>query len=317
MKKFGKLWLLPLCLIAVLFTSCSDDKTSLGGGSYTAGDNSMVFTLSKSGVSFTMMKVAAGSFDMGATSEQTGARTNESPVHNVKFTRDYYMGQTEVTQELWQAVMGYNPSTNKNPKAPVTNVSWNESQIFINRLNSMISVPGERFSLPSEAEWEYAARGGQSTNTNAYSGFNVLDSIGWYNGNSNGMAHPVGALKANELGIFDMSGNVSEWCQDMYVAYAQDSLTDPAANVEGSAPVLRGGSWASTTTDECRTAYRSTARADFKDYSTGLRICLHYYAKTQPVVPPVDTTAVDTTKVDTTKVDTTALPTPAAVRFRR
>ncbi len=212
------------------------------------------------GVEFKMIKVEGGTFSMGATSEQgSDAYDDEKPVHSVTLS-DYYIGETEVTQELWVAVMGSNPSrfTGDNQR-PVENVSWNDCQEFIKKLNSLT---GKEFRLPTEAEWEYAARGGKYSRGYKYSGSNNADEVAWYWQNSgdkylsgvrnsdriiknNCKTHSVKTKKANKLGLYDMSGNVWEWCNDWYNEnyYRNSPQTNPTGPSEGECRVLRGGSW--------------------------------------------------------------------------
>ncbi|MGN1259633.1 MAG: SUMF1/EgtB/PvdO family nonheme iron enzyme, partial [Alloprevotella sp.] len=176
------------------------------------------------GVRFKMIAVAGGTFTMGATSEQKSPYDNEKPTHTVTLS-DYYIGETEVTQELWTAVMGDNPSRfTGNMQRPVENVSWNDCQTFIRKLNRLT---GANFRLPTEAEWEYAARGGRNSRGYQYSGKRKLGDVAWYVDNSSGTTHPVKTKSRNELGIFDMSGNVYEWCQDWYGNYSSSSQTNP------------------------------------------------------------------------------------------
>ena len=210
------------------------------------------------GVEFKMIKVEGGTFSMGATSEQSSdAFDYEKPVHSVTLS-DYYIGETEVTQELWEAVMGSNPSYFEgNDQRPVERVSWTDCQEFINKLNRLT---GKKFRLPTEAEWEYAARGGKYSRGYKYSGSNNADEVAWYWRNSgdeylsgewdkdriienNCKTHPVKTKKANELGLYDMSGNVGEWCNDRYGYYQSNSQTNPTGPSEGESRVLRGGGW--------------------------------------------------------------------------
>lgn len=227
-------------------------------------------TFTVNGVSFTMVAVKGGTFTMGATSEQTGADSNESPTHLVTLS-DYYIGETEVTQELWQAVMGSNPSNfTGNLQRPVEKVSWNDCQTFITKLNALT---GETFSLPTEAEWEYAARGGNKAQGYLYSGSNTIGDVAWYTSNSSSTTHPVKTKQPNELGIYDMSGNVWEWCSDWYGSYSSSAQTDPVGPSSGSYRVLRGGSWFNNAA-YCRVAYRYDYAPAYVYYNGGLRLSL-------------------------------------------
>ena len=206
-----------------------------------ARETNQTFTVN--GVSFEMIFVKGGTFTMGATAEQGSvAFDNEKPAHSVTLS-DYHIGKYEVTQKLWIAVMGSNPSKFKGDNLPVENVSWNETQEFIKKLNRLT---GQKFRLPTEAEWEYAARGGNKSKGYKYSGGNSIGLVAWYNENSEEMTHSVGTKwMSNELGIYDMSGNVWEWCQDWYGSYSSGSQTNPTGASTGSYRVLRGGSWGS------------------------------------------------------------------------
>ena len=209
-------------------------------------------TFTVNGVSFEMVYVEGGTFDMGATTEQgSDAESDEKPVHSVTLD-GYYIGKCEVTQELWEAVMGSNPSHFKGAQNPVENVSWNDCQEFVSRLNSLT---GRTFRLPTEAEWEYAARGGNKSRHYKYSGSGNIGYVAWYYKNSGSTTHAVGTQTANELGIYDMSGNVCEWCSDWYGGYSAGSQTNPQGPSSGSARVLRGGSW-SDYARYCRVSYR-------------------------------------------------------------
>ncbi len=185
-----------------------------------------------------MVKVRGGTFTMGATPEQgNDAGNDEKPTHKVTLS-DYYIGQTEVTQALWQAVMGNNPSYHKgNNTYPVENVNWNDAQTFISKLNN---ITGISFRLPTEAEWEFAARGGTKSKGYKYSGSNNINYVAWYEDNSGYKTHPVATKAPNELGIYDMSGNVGEWCQDWYGMYSLQSDYNPTGSSSGSDRVHRG-----------------------------------------------------------------------------
>ena len=208
---------------------------------------------------------------MGATSEQgSDAYGNEKPVHSVTLS-DYYIGETEVTQELWQAVMGSNPSHfTGNNQRPVEKVSYDDCQKFIEKLNSLT---GKKFRLPTEAEWEYAARGGKHSKNYVYkySGSNNVDEVAWYDSNSGKTTHPVKTKKANKLGLYDMSGNVYEWCNDWYGSYQSYSQTNPTGPSTGEGRVLRGGSWIDR---YVRVSYRITYAPDDRYDYGGLRLAL-------------------------------------------
>ncbi len=222
------------------------------------------------GVSYEMVWVEGGTFRMGATSEQgSGIPDGEKPVHSVTLS-GYYIGKTEVTQALWKAVMGSNPSYFKGDDLPVEQVSWDDCQEFIRKLNALT---GQNFRLPTEAQWEFACRGGNNSRGYKYSGSNDIDNVAWYDGNSGYKTHPVATKLPNELGIYDMTGNVWEWCSDWYGDYSSGAQTNPKGPNDGSARVYRGGSWGS------RTRYfRSSSRGyygpgDRNDY-LGLRLSL-------------------------------------------
>ena len=218
------------------------------------------------GVQFTMIKVEGGTFQMGSTSGDS----DELPVHQVTLTNDYYIGETEVTQELWTAVMGSNPSYFKSSnQLPVEFVSWNACQTFITKLNALT---GRTFRLPTEAEWEFAARGGNASESYTYSGSNNIGDVAWYSGNSS-KTHDVATKAPNELGIYDMSGNVWEWCHDWYGSYSSEVQTNPTGPSSGSARVNRGGGWYSRAGD-WRTANRNLNGASAVSYDLGLRLAL-------------------------------------------
>ena len=220
------------------------------------------------GVSFEMVYVEGGTFVMGATSEQgSDAYDNEKPVHSVTLS-GYYIGKCEVTQELWEAVMGSNPSNFRGAQNPVESVSWNDCQNFIKKLNSLT---GRTFRLPTEAEWEYAARGGNQSSHYKYSGSGNIGYVAWYYKNSGSTTHAVGTKSPNELGIYDMSGNVWEWCSDWYGGYSEGAQTNPQGPSSGSGRVLRGGSWGDDAR-YCRVSRRSYF--DPHDYNIGIGLRL-------------------------------------------
>ncbi len=226
-------------------------------------------TFTVKGVSFTMVPVAGGTFRMGATAEQQNPDSDEKPVHSVTLT-SYYIGQTEVTQALWEAVMGKNPSWFKGADLPVENVSWDDCQTFIRKLNKLT---GQKFRLPTEAEWEYAARGGGKSKGYQYAGSNNLEEVAWYGGNSGSKTHAVGTRRANELGLYDMSGNVWEWCSDWKGSYSGSAQTNPQGPSSGSYRVLRGGCWFSDA-GSCRVADRIISSPGNRGSLLGLRLAL-------------------------------------------
>ena len=228
-------------------------------------------TFTVNGVSFTMVGVNGGTYTMGATPEQdSDAIYIEAPIHEVTLS-SYSIGQTEVTQELWQAVMGSNPSNfTGNLQRPVECVSWNDCRSFIYKLNQMT---GETFRLPTEAEWEFAARGGNLSQGYKYAGSNTIDDVAWYTSNSGSTTHPVATKAPNELGLYDMSGNVWEWCQDLYGSYSSESQTNPTGPSSGPGRVYRGGGWCHPARI-CRVSYRYySSQSSTKEY-LGLRLAL-------------------------------------------
>lgn len=249
--------------------TASSSNGYASSSSVSSGGNEISIPV-KNGITIDMVKVEAGTFMMGATSEMQNPWDDEKPVREVILTNDYYIGKYEVTQSLWQAVMGTNPSYFKGDNLPVEQVSWDNCLEFISKLNSLT---GRKFRLPTEAEWEYAARGGKKSRGYQYSGsFNISD-VAWYNGNSGNKIHPIGMKQANELGVYDMSGNVNEWCQDWYGSYVSSSQTNPLGANSGSFRVCRGGSWYFGT-EICRSSFRSRGNPDTRSRYLGFRLVL-------------------------------------------
>ncbi|MDD3405556.1 MAG: SUMF1/EgtB/PvdO family nonheme iron enzyme [Paludibacteraceae bacterium] len=241
-------------------------------GTGSGGGGSKTYTVN--GVSFKMITVAGGTFQMGAQSTDPNgqnydaeANSYENPVHQVTLIA-FTIGETEVTQALWEEVMGSNPSYFKDPDLPVEQVSWDDCQTFLTKLNQLT---GKTFRLPTEAEWEYAARGGNKSQGYKYSGSNTIGNVAWYYDNGGSKTHAVGTKQANELGIYDMSGNVWEWCSDWYDSYSSSSQTNPTGAASGSYRVLRGGSWNYNATF-CRVSLRSGYYPDGRYFSRGLRL---------------------------------------------
>ncbi|MBF0227256.1 MAG: formylglycine-generating enzyme family protein [Desulfobacterales bacterium] len=240
-----------------------------------SGDSSSgVYTNS---IGMTFVLIPAGTFIMGSPGTELGRWSNETQ-HQVTLTKAFYMQTTEVTQGQWKAVMGSNPSyfSSCGDNCPVEQVSWNDCQQFISKLNVMEGV--SLYRLPTEAEWEYAARAGSTTAL--YNG-NVtvtdcsydsnLNIMGWYCGNADNKTHEVAQKQANGWGLYDMHGNVWEWCSDGYGAYPSTPVTDPVGPTAGSYLVKRGGSWYDYAR-YCRSAYRSNNTPSSYDIKIGLRL---------------------------------------------
>lgn len=226
--------------LSISFCACGDDDDNDNKPSQ------RVETISANGISIQMVAVEGGVFQMGS---ETG-ESDEKPVHEVKLS-NFFIGQTEVTQELWEAVMGKNPSSSKGAKRPVESVSWNRIQSFIETLNQMT---GKTFRLPTEAEWEFAARGGTKSKGYTYAGSNTLSDVAY---SSNEGTYDVATLPPNELGIYDMSGNVSEYCQDYYDKdfYSKSVVNNPICK-SGRGRVIRGGDYEDASA-KCRVTSRS------------------------------------------------------------
>jgi len=239
-----------------------------------------------------MVSVKGGSFTMGASDEQgREAENDEKPAHRVTLS-DFSIGQTEVTQELWIAVMGSNPSRfsseihdsyleypfPENLQRPVECVSWNDCQVFLSKLNQLT---GKKFRLPTEAEWEFAARGGNKSKNYKYAGSNDISEAAWFYNNCsapdikypNNCTQSVGTKKSNELGLYDMSGNVCEWVQDWSGSYSSDAQTNPTGPATGLYKIIRGGSY-SHEAIVCRVTNRIEWPQDYPSSSIGLRLAL-------------------------------------------
>lgn len=240
------------------------------------------FTESVKGVSFEMVYVKGGTFSMGATEVQgDDAWINEKPVHSVTLS-DYYIGKFEVTQELWEKVMGTTIKQQRDKEDrslsllsvgsayPMYFVNWEEAWEFCRRLSQLT---GRTYVLPTEAQWEYAARGGERSKGYKYSGSNTIDNVAWYRDNSNSSAHPVSTKQANELGIYDMSGNVSEWCSDRYSSYSSNVQTDSIGPEISSERVFRGGGWF-TDAEYCRVSFRYGYNPGYRYFDGGFRVVL-------------------------------------------
>jgi formylglycine-generating enzyme required for sulfatase activity len=217
-----------------------------------------------------MIEIEGGTFTMGCTDDENPAYTvYERPAHQVTLSA-FKMGKHLVTQKQWKAIMEDNPSHFKGDNLPVENVSWEDAQTFITRLNE---ATGKNYRLPTEAEWEYACRGGKSTAQYKYSGSNNLEIVGWYSYNSEYKTHPVGKMASNELEINDMSGNVWEWCGDWAAEYSNESQTNPQGPDTGTCRILRGGSYNSDYL-KCRVSFRDGTEPIEKSSEISFRLVL-------------------------------------------
>lgn len=225
-------------------------------------------TFTVNGVSFNMIRVEGGTFMMGVSPEND-SYVGES-VHKVEVS-SFFIGETQVTQKLWQAVMGVNPSYfNSDLRHPVEKVSWGDCQVFINKINALT---GKKFRLPSEAEWEFAARGGRLSKGYIFAGSNNLNDIAWYKDNSDDSTHPVSLKKANELGLYDMNGNVWEWCEDSFYYHFLSKLK--YLENKGTNHSCRGGSWRNEPKEQC--FFNIESRREHSNYrfsNIGLRLAL-------------------------------------------
>ena len=253
-----------------------EERTKTSPAEFVAGQALMmpevevhdILTFEVNGVTFNMVYVEGGTFIMG--SDKNDAPDNTKPAHSVTLS-DYYIGQTEVTQELWEAVMESNPSYFQATHNPVERVTWSDCQKFIKKLNLLT---GRHFRLPTEAEWEYAARGGNRSKGYIYAGSDIIGQVAWYINNSNNKAQTVKQKYPNELGIYDMSGNVWEWCQDWYGDYSSDAQINPQGSSSGSARVIRGGSWKNDANSDCCTFGRLDLTPAASPSNLGFRITL-------------------------------------------
>jgi formylglycine-generating enzyme required for sulfatase activity len=227
-----------------------------------------------------MVLVRGGTFWMGCSGEQgSDCGSNESPLHSVTLS-DFHIGKYEVTQAQWRLLMGTTVRQQRDKAGsngllygegdnyPMYYVSWEEAQMFIERLNA---ATGKNYRLPTEAEWEYAARGGNKSKGTKYAGSNFIENVAWMSGNSGNSTHPVGTQLANELEIYDMSGNVWEWCYDWYGTYPASAQSDPMGASSGSYRVFRGGSWYSDA-GNCRVADRGGNSPGYRYGGLGFRL---------------------------------------------
>ena len=271
-------WPLILLFVAALagLTYYFMKLNKSGGGETTEQEKKAkdldVETFTINGISFDMVKIPGGDFMMGCTSDRDpNADENEKPAQN-RHINDFYMGKHEVTQQLWFVIMNNNPSKVVNDNFPVSNVSWDDCQLFIQRLNA---ITGRNFRLPSETEWEYAAKGRLTSDGNLssapyiYAGTsNELSNYAWYSANSDGNPHVVGSKKPNDFGLYDMSGNVIEWCQDIYTNYGTGY-----PEIDKDQRVLRGGYYGGDAAS-VRCTSRGSCNYKTRMAPFGFRLCL-------------------------------------------
>ena len=248
MEKYLKLGL--GCLLVAMLTACPQKPK----------DPKDYYIEQAFGLSLTMIYVAGGEFMMGATEEQgEEVFPHEKPVHRVKLS-PYHMSKCEITQAQWKAVMGTAPSYFTGDSLPVEKVSWYDAQTFCKKLSEKT---GKKYTLPTEAQWEYAARGGKKSKRYKFSGGHNLNEVAWNTNNSGDKTHDVGSKTANELGLCDMSGNVWEWCADWILTdlsqnyYNISPLENPTGAESGEYRTLRGGSWHASGLDGCRVSFRA------------------------------------------------------------
>lgn len=279
MKRTFKMMALVAVAAGLAFASCSkEDNNSTAsnsgsdnGGGTPAPEGTETLTLTAAGVDFTLVRVEPGTFRMGANEGDDQAYDREKPAHQVTLTQPYYIATTEVTQELYAAVAGSNPSYfGGEAGLPVEQVSYTDALAFCEQLSELT---GRTVTLPTEAQWEYAARGGHKApaTPTLYAGGDDPDAVAWWNGNSDSKTHPVAGKAANALGLYDMTGNVWEWCLDWFGTYTADAVSDPQGPSTGSFRVFRGGGWGSDA-QGCRLSYRFSSTPDLRINALGFRV---------------------------------------------
>ena len=263
---------IPYLLVAILFLSVIIVMLNRNRSDGDGKDNKSVEAVQREDIIKNllnnMVNVEGGIFTMGGMSEQD-SDADDKPMHQVSLS-SFSIGKYEVTQEEWMAVMGSNPSYFNGVKRPVENVSWNDCQEFIQKINA---ITGKTFRLPTEAEWEFAARGGISSRGYTYSGSNYIGQVAWYGDNSSDTTHEVGKKLPNELGLYDMTGNVAEWCQDWFAFYSSSFNVDPTGPSSGMYRVIRGGSW-SIFAMRGLVTFRHNDEPWEKNFRLGLRLAL-------------------------------------------
>ena len=223
------------------------------------------------GVKLDLVLIPAGSFTMGYDLGYDLGYDCEKPAHKVTITKPFYLGKYEVTQEQWESVMGNNPSHFKGPKNPVEQVGWDDCQQFLVKLNAKTGGQGGKFVLPTEAQWEYACRAGSTGSFCFGDDEKQLGEYAWYAANSGRKTHSVGEKKPNAWGLYDMHGNVWEWCEDWYGVYGAEAVDDPSGPTTGSYRVIRGGGWFKDDVN-CQSTFRFSFRPAYRSGGVGLRV---------------------------------------------
>lgn len=265
-----------MAMLAFTYVGCKGgqgDGEGEGSGETKEMQLPETMTLKVGDAEFSMSRVDAGTFTIGPVAGDKDVTDAEKPAHQVDLTETFYIAQTEVTQELYKAVMGTNPSNFTGMKnLPVEQVSYNDAMEFCKRLSE---ETGYTFTLPTEAQWEYAARGAQNApaNPELYAGSNNINDVSWFEDNSNGKTHPVATKAPNALGLYDMTGNVFEWCLDWYGNYKDGAATNPNGPNSGADRVLRGGSWRGDAKN-CRVSYRYNYGPDHNRFNLGFRVVM-------------------------------------------
>ena len=265
-----------MAMLTVTYVGCKGQGGGEGegeGGEEVVVEQPATMTLKVGDAEFTMSRVDAGTFTIGPVAGDKDVTAEEKPAHQVDLTESFYIAQTEVTQELYKAVMGKNPSKFTGIKnLPVEQVSYNDAMEFCKRLSSRT---GKHFTLPTEAQWEYAAQGGHKTPSTPtlFAGSDDINAVGWYKDNSDSTTHTVAKKAPNAIGLYDMTGNVFEWCSDWYGNYKDGAATNPNGPANGKDRVLRGGSWRGDAKN-CRVSYRYNYGPDHNRFNLGFRVIM-------------------------------------------
>lgn len=276
-KTFRTMLVAAMAMLTMTYVGCKggqgEGEGEGEGGEVKTTEMPDTMTIKVGDSEFSMSKVEPGTFTIGPVAGDKNVTPEEKPAHKVDLTQRFYIGQTEVTQDLYQAVMGTNPSNFKGAKnLPVEQVSYNDAIEFCKRLSEKT---GHTFTLPTEAQWEYAARGGQKapTEPQLYAGSNNIGDVTWFEDNSGEKTHPVASKAPNAIGLYDMTGNVFEWCLDWYGSYKGGDVTNPEGPASGKDRVIRGGSWRGDAKN-CRVSYRYNYGPDHNRFNLGFRVVM-------------------------------------------